>query len=244
MSGFRRRSVSRAPRTLAVLAFLCLPLPALSQAPTVTRVLPAFGPVGGNNIVIVGGTNFQAGATVTFGGSPASSVIVNNATTLTAKPPAHAAGLVTVAVTNPNAQSGNLANAYKYLAPAGTFGLPIFPDPCGRVCHGHHGGPGRRHVVYRIRRLSGRQNHHGWRTDVLSDRRPSSRHHARSRWAVVARGLPGLRWRIGCLRSVLDERSAHVVPGSQSRPRHRESVPAESWPAPTGTCGSSSPAAW
>ena len=129
MDVFGCRDVFRSPLAVAVLAALFLPARAFSQTPTVTRVLPAFGAIGGSNIVIVGGTNFQAGATVTFGGTPASSVIVNNATTLTAKPPAHSAGPVTVAVTNPNAQSGNLSNAYKYLAPAGTFGFQFFPTP-------------------------------------------------------------------------------------------------------------------
>ena len=68
MNLFRRRSALLSPRVIAVLAALLLPVPAFSQTPTVTRVLPAFGPVGGNNAVIIGRTNFQAGATVTFGG--------------------------------------------------------------------------------------------------------------------------------------------------------------------------------
>jgi len=61
---FRRRSALLSPRVLAVLAAFLLPVRVLSQTPTATRVLPAFGPVGGNNVVIIARTNFQAGATV------------------------------------------------------------------------------------------------------------------------------------------------------------------------------------
>ena len=45
------------------------------------------------------GTNFASGATVTFGGTAATSVVVVNGTTITATTPAHAAGAVTVTVT-------------------------------------------------------------------------------------------------------------------------------------------------
>jgi len=45
---------------------------------------------------------------------------VVNATTITATTPAHAAGAVSVTVTNSDAQSGTLANAFTYVAPAPT----------------------------------------------------------------------------------------------------------------------------
>jgi hypothetical protein len=43
-------------------------------------------------------------------------VVVVNSTTITAKTAAHAAGAVTVTVTNPDTQSGSLANGYTYNA--------------------------------------------------------------------------------------------------------------------------------
>ena len=61
------------------------------------------------------GTNFAAGATVTFGGTAATNVVVVNSTTITATTPAGSAGAVTVTVTNPGAQSGSLANGYTYV---------------------------------------------------------------------------------------------------------------------------------
>ena len=62
----------------------------------------------------ISGTNFASGATVTFGGTSATSVVVVSSTTITATTPAHAAGVVNVVVTNNNGQSGTLTNGYTY----------------------------------------------------------------------------------------------------------------------------------
>ena len=64
------------------------------------------------------GTNFAAGATVTFGGTAATNVVVVSSTSITATTPAHAAGAVTVTVTNPGGQSGSLASGFTYIAVA------------------------------------------------------------------------------------------------------------------------------
>lgn len=139
---FVLRRSGRLGRALLGLTALLLPLDALSQVPTVTRVVPAFGTAAGNNVVVVGGTAFQAGATVTFGGIPASSVTVNNATALTAKPPSHAAGSVAVAVTNPGGATGSLAGAYKYVAPTGQLAFQYFPIPFAAFSTDITAGPG------------------------------------------------------------------------------------------------------
>ena len=62
------------------------------------------------------GTNFVTGATVTLGGTAATSFSVVNSTTITATTPAHAAGAVSVTVTNPDAQAATLANAFTYVS--------------------------------------------------------------------------------------------------------------------------------
>ncbi len=116
---------------LAGAGLLLLSVPAFSQTPNLARVVPAFGPAAGSNIVIVTGTGFAAGATVTFGGVPATSVAIVNSTSLTAHPPAHSIGPVAVSVSNPGGQSGSLANAYKYLTASGQFGIQYFPIPDG-----------------------------------------------------------------------------------------------------------------
>jgi hypothetical protein len=85
-------------------------------APTVGNVSPGSGPAAGGSGVTITGTNFAAGATVTFGGVAATNVVVANATTITATTPAQGAGAVAVAVTNPDTQSGSLVNGYTYVA--------------------------------------------------------------------------------------------------------------------------------
>ena len=81
--------------------------------------LPNSGSTLGGTAVTITGTNFAAGATVTFGGSAATSVVVVNSTTITATTPAGSAGAVTVTVTNLGPQSGSLANGYTYVVTGG-----------------------------------------------------------------------------------------------------------------------------
>ncbi len=86
-------------------------------APTVTSISPNTGSTGGGTFVTITGTNFQTGATVRIGGSPASSVNVVNSTSINAVTPAHSAGAVDVVVTNPDTQSGTLSNGFTYTQP-------------------------------------------------------------------------------------------------------------------------------
>jgi hypothetical protein len=81
----------------------------------VTSVSPAAGKTSGGKDVTVNGSNFQNGATISFGGSPATNVVFVNASQLTAKTPAHAPGVVSVTVTNPDATSGTLTNGYTFV---------------------------------------------------------------------------------------------------------------------------------
>jgi hypothetical protein len=67
--------------------------------------------------VTITGANFQSGATVSFGGTAATSVTFTSATQLTAVTPAHAAGSVGVTVTNPDTQTGTLSNAFTFVPP-------------------------------------------------------------------------------------------------------------------------------
>ena len=84
-------------------------------APTVTSVSPNSGSTSGGTSVTISGTNFAAGATVTFGSAAATSVTVVNSTTITATTPAGSAGAVTVTVTNVGSLSGSLANGFTYI---------------------------------------------------------------------------------------------------------------------------------
>ena len=89
-------------------------------APTVTSVLPNTGSTAGGTAVTITGTNFASGATVTFGGTAATNVVVASSTTITATTPAHAAGAVTVTVTV-SGQSGSLTNGFTYTTATGTI---------------------------------------------------------------------------------------------------------------------------
>jgi hypothetical protein len=85
-----------------------------NPAPTVTSIAPNFGNPSGGTAVTITGTDFASGATVTFGGTAATGVTVVSGTSITATAPAHAAGVVTVAVTNTDNQTGTLNNGYTY----------------------------------------------------------------------------------------------------------------------------------
>lgn len=89
-------------------------------APTVTGVAPDQGSEG--TTVTVTGSNFTAGSTVSFGGTAASSVTVEDPAHLTATAPA-GSGLVHVTVTTGNGSSST-SSADQF-----SYGAPILPAP-------------------------------------------------------------------------------------------------------------------
>ncbi len=91
---------------------------AQAPAPTVASVTPNAGPAAGGTVVTISGTNFQSGATVTFGDAAAASATVNSPSSITATAPAHAPAIVTITVTNPDGQSVG-AGTFTFAAPPG-----------------------------------------------------------------------------------------------------------------------------
>jgi phospholipase C len=79
-----------------------------NPAPTLASISPNSGTTSGGTAVTLGGSNFVAGATVTFGKAAATAVSVVNSTTITANTPPNPAGTVGVTVTNPDGQSATL----------------------------------------------------------------------------------------------------------------------------------------
>jgi len=73
--------------------------------PTLTAMSLTSGPIAGGSSVTLIGTAFLPGATVTFGVKSAITVTVVNPTTITVTTPAQIAGIVSVAVTNPDLQT-------------------------------------------------------------------------------------------------------------------------------------------
>jgi len=91
-----------------------LSLPTAASTVSVGVVLPASGPTSGGTRVTINGTGFGSGATVVFGGIPATNIVVVNSATVVVDAPIHATGPVDVVVTNTNGQSGRSARAYTY----------------------------------------------------------------------------------------------------------------------------------
>jgi hypothetical protein len=83
--------------------------------PTVSSVSPNNGPIAGGTAVTITGASFASGATVTFGGTAATNVVVVSGTQITATTPAGGVGAVTVTVTV-NGQSGSLTSGFTYNA--------------------------------------------------------------------------------------------------------------------------------
>ena len=104
---------TRSDTLLGAFTFEGSPLNTGGPAPTVNSVLPNSGPVVGGTVVTITGTDFQSGATVTFGQTPAA-VDFNNATHLQATTPAHFPGPVDVIVRNPDTQSARVPGGFTY----------------------------------------------------------------------------------------------------------------------------------
>lgn len=82
--------------------------------PNIATLAPNSGPATGGTEVTITGSGFMNGATVTFGGLAATSVVVNGPASLTAVTPPHTAGAVVVEVLNPNKQKASLERGFTY----------------------------------------------------------------------------------------------------------------------------------
>ncbi len=83
--------------------------------PTLSSVSPMTGPIAGGTWVNITGMNVIGATAVTFGGTAATGISIENDTALIAKTPAHAAGLVYVNVTTPNGTAAG-PGAYTYVS--------------------------------------------------------------------------------------------------------------------------------
>ncbi len=117
----------------SVAKFVLLSGSGSNPPPSPASVSPASGTTAGAMPVTINGTGFQAGATVTFGGTAATNVNVGSGTSITATTPAHGAGTVDVVVTNPDDQSGTLSGGYTYTSGAGGGGGISFVQVTSKV---------------------------------------------------------------------------------------------------------------
>ena len=105
--------------------------PQPAPPPIVSAASPASGTTAGGTAVHVAGSFFQSGATVTFGGVPATDVSVQRSTRLIAVTGPHAAGAVDVVVRNPDTAEGTLAGGFTYCA--GARPAPVITAPLSVV---------------------------------------------------------------------------------------------------------------
>ena len=87
--------------------------PYQNVAPNVTGVQERFGAAAGGARVSITGTGFMDGASVTFGGVPATVISVSEGE-IWVDTPAHAAGVVDVAVTNADGKTDPVPGDYEY----------------------------------------------------------------------------------------------------------------------------------
>jgi hypothetical protein len=95
----------------------------IAAAPVVSGVSRRCATTDGGLEIIITGTGFAAGATVTFDSVPATDVNFIDAATIRARVPPNAAGPATIAVTNPDHARGTRTNAFRYSS-------PFDPSPC------------------------------------------------------------------------------------------------------------------
>jgi IPT/TIG domain-containing protein/3-keto-disaccharide hydrolase len=84
---------------------------------TLAGITPASGPTAGGTAVQIQGSGFTAGSTVTIGGAPATSVVVNSDINISAVTPARPAGPTDVVVQS-GTETKTLSSGFKYVAPA------------------------------------------------------------------------------------------------------------------------------
>ena len=106
-------------------------LAAIDSPPVITSIsypdsLTAADPAGGETITVTG-SNFQTGATVTVGGTSASSVTVVSTSSITFVAPAKTAGDYDLVVTNANGLFPTLSSGFSY------NGTPSFTTAAGNI---------------------------------------------------------------------------------------------------------------
>jgi hypothetical protein len=91
-----------------------------AATPTLSAISPVSGPTAGGTAVTLSGTNFAAGATVTIGGTAATSVVIASSTRITAVTPAGTAGARDVRVTLSGGQAATLTGGFTYTSGTST----------------------------------------------------------------------------------------------------------------------------
>ncbi len=111
------------PLVLLALAFASITTSFAANIPVIYTFAPGGGSVQGGTAVRIIGDNFRQHSVVTFGGVAGSNVVVSacrsdgNCSIIDVMTPPHAAGTVTVKVTNPSGASATAPQAFLYTTP-------------------------------------------------------------------------------------------------------------------------------
>ena len=102
-----------------------------TSAPTVTAVSLSGGSLAGGTYITITGTDFYSLATVTIGPNNCTGITVVSSTSILCTTPAYVSGATsaTVAVTNINSQTGNLAGGFTYRAPPTISNVSLSAGP-------------------------------------------------------------------------------------------------------------------
>ena len=104
-----------------VSVLLDLSIRGVTPPPIVTSISPISGVEVGGTRVRITGSNFQSGATVTFGDMAPTNLVEEATNIITAVTPAHPVGSVDVIVTNPDGLADTLFNGFEFVE--ALFGL-------------------------------------------------------------------------------------------------------------------------
>jgi hypothetical protein len=91
---------------------------AASSGPAITWMNPFQGATSGGTPATIFGANFVSGATVSFGGTAGTNVVVSS-NTINTTAPAHAAGNTNVVVTNPGGSNSTFTNGFRFVTAPG-----------------------------------------------------------------------------------------------------------------------------
>jgi hypothetical protein len=96
----------------------------VNDHPVITAITPTLGTASGGTAVTIGGANFQAGATVSFGGLAATNVVVVSSSQINCVTPPHFPARADVTVSNSNNGSGTVLNGYTFQSDVVSLSLP------------------------------------------------------------------------------------------------------------------------
>jgi hypothetical protein len=90
-------------------------VPSVLAPPKINSVTPTSGPAAGGTSITIGGSGFNAGATVNIGGVVATNTTIVNTTSIVTTTPPHLAGDAAVEVVNPDGQRAASSIGYRYV---------------------------------------------------------------------------------------------------------------------------------